>query len=242
MLFHIITIFPDIFNSYFSESIIKRAQEKNAIQIKIHNLRHWTNDKHKTVDDTPYGGGAGMIMKIGPIYKAIQSIINYQLSIINANKKNKTKQVKLSTNFLTRKLLPKKSTKIILLSAKGKVWDQQMAQKYSKFDQIILICGRYEGVDERVNKFVDEKISIGNYVLTGGEIPAMAIIDSITRLLPNVLGNSLSIKNESHNTPGFLEYPQYTRPEIFIANKKKYITPKILLSGNHQKIKEWKEK
>lgn len=215
MKFNIITIFPNIFDSYFNESIIKRAQEKKLIDIKTHNLRDWTNDKHKTVDDTPYGGGAGMVMKVEPLYKA--------LSALRKQKAESRKQ------------------KIILLSAKGKKWDQQMAKKFSKLDELILICGRYEGVDERITKFIDEEISIGEYVLTGGEIGAMAIVDSITRLLPDVLGNSESATEESHSTPGILEYPQYTRPEIFEADGKKYKVPEILLSGNHKKIEEWRK-
>jgi len=213
MTFHIITIFPNIFDSYLNESILGRAQKNKLIKIKIHNLRDWTTDKHKTVDDTPCGGGAGMIMKAEPIYKAIQDIKS-QIS----------------------------NLKTILLSAKGKQWEQQTAKKYSKLDEIILICGRYEGVDERVKKFIDEEISIGDYVLTGGEIPAMAIIDSITRLLPGVLGNKKSADIESHSIPGVLEYPQYTKPETIIINNKKCNVPKVLLSGNHKLIKEWREK
>ncbi|MCG2701190.1 tRNA (guanosine(37)-N1)-methyltransferase TrmD [Candidatus Parcubacteria bacterium] len=213
MTFHIITIFPNIFDSYLNESILGRAQKNKLIKIKIHNLRDWTNDKHKTVDDTPCGGGAGMIMKAEPIYKAIKQI--------------KKKNEKIKT---------------ILLSAKGKTWNQQTAKKYSKLDEIILICGRYEGIDERVKKFIDEEISIGDYVLTGGEIPAMAIIDSITRLLPGVLGNKKSADIESHSIPGVLEYPQYTKPETIIINNKKCNVPKVLLSGNHKLIKEWREK
>jgi len=216
MEFNIITIFPEIFNSYFSESILKRAQNKKLIKIKIHNLRQWTYDKHKTVDDAPYGGGAGMILKIEPLFKALRAI-----------------------NKRTNK---KSNSKTILLSAKGKKWNQLLAKKYSKLNKITLICGRYEGVDERIKKFVDEEISIGDYVLTGGEIPAMAVIDSITRLLPGALGNKFSSEEESHSQPGLLEYPHYTRPEIFIANKKKYRVPKILLSGDHKKIRAWKEK
>jgi len=215
MTFNIITIFPEIFDSYFKESIIKRAQEKKLINIKVDDLRQWTADKHKTVDDTPYGGGAGMVMKAEPIIHAIKNI------------KKKTKS---------------KNIKIILLSAKGKKWNQQTAKKFSRLNNIILICGRYEGVDERVNKFIDEEISIGDYVLTGGEIGALVIIDSVSRLLPGVLGNIESCKDESHSTFGILEYPQYTRPEAFRVDGKNYRVPKILLSGNHQKIKEWREK
>ncbi|MBU4375472.1 tRNA (guanosine(37)-N1)-methyltransferase TrmD [Patescibacteria group bacterium] len=213
MTFHIITIFPNIFDSYLNESILGRAQKNKLIKIKIHNLRDWTTDKHKTVDDTPCGGGAGMIMKAEPIYKAIQDIKS-QIS----------------------------NLKTILLSAKGKQWNQQTAKKYSKLDEIILICGRYEGVDERVKKFIDKEISIGDYVLTGGEIPAMAIIDSITRLLPGVLGNKKSADIESHSIPGILEYPQYTKPETIIIKGKKCNVPKVLLSGNHKLIKEWRDK
>ncbi len=213
MIFHITTIFPEIFASYFNESILKRAQKNKIVNIKIHDLRQWTDDKHRTVDDTPYGGGAGMVMKIEPIYKAIEDLKSQN-----------------------------RKSKIILLSAKGKRWNQQLAKKYSKMDKIILLCGRYEGVDERIKKFVDEEISIGDYVLTGGEIPAMAIVDSITRLLPGVLGNAASAKDESHSVPGILEYPQYTRPKIFAVKGKKYPVPKVLLSGDHKKIAKWREK
>lgn len=218
MTFHLLTIFPNIFDSYLNESILKRAQKKKAAEFKIHNLRDWTNDKHKTVDDAPYGGGAGMLMKIEPLYKALEDI-----------------------KKLNKKIGPKKK-KIILLSAGGQKWTQALAQKYSKLDEIILICGRYEGVDARIKKFIDEEISVGDYVLTGGELPALTIIDSVTRLLPGVLGNNQSIIEESHCESGLLEYPQYTRPEIFIAKGKKYPVPKILLSGDHKKIKAWREK
>ena len=225
--FHIITIFPRIFDSYFNESIIKRALKRNLIKIKVHNLRDWTTDKHKTVDDAPFGGGAGMVVKIEPLYKALSSpLIRGARGVVS---------------------------KTILLSAKGKTWNQQLAKKYSKLKNIIFICGRYEGVDERITKFIDEEISIGDYVLTGGEIGALAIIDSITRLLPGALGNADSAKNESHSAPGVLEHPQYTRPEIFTTpfNKggkgdfkggKSYRVPKILLSGNHKKIADWRSK
>jgi tRNA (guanine37-N1)-methyltransferase len=213
MKFDIITIFPQIFNSYFSESIVKRAQRKGLIDIKIHNLRDYTTDKHRTVDDTPYGGGAGMVMKVEPIYDSIKFI-----------KSLKSK---------------KEKTRIILFSAKGKKYNQKDAQRLAKYDNLVLICGRYEGVDERVAKHLaDEEISIGDYVLTGGEIPAMIILDSVARLIPGVLGNIESAKNESHSVESQLEHPQYTKPENFQDWK----VPKILLSGNHQKIKEWRDK
>ena len=217
MKFQILSIFPHIFDSYLNESILKRATDKKAASFKIHNLRDWTSDKHKTVDDTPYGGGAGMLMKIEPLYKALEDI------------KKQSKKVN-----------PKKR-KILLMSAGGKKWTQALAQKYSKLEEIIFVCGRYEGVDARIKKFIDEEISVGDYVLTGGELPALTIIDSITRLLPGVLGNDQSIIEESHSEDGLLEYPQYTRPEIFTAKGKKYPVPKILLSGDHKKIKAWRE-
>src|SRR5680860_1275867 len=217
MKFQIITIFPDIFTSYFDETVIKRAENKKLIDFKIHNLRDWTTDKHRTVDDTPYGGGAGMLMKIEPLYKALKDI----------NKKS-------------AKIKPAKR-KIILLSASGKKWNQRLAQKYSKLEEVVFVCGRYEGVDARIKKFIDEEISIGEYVLTGGELPAMVMIDSITRLLPGVLGNKTSVIEESHSEEGLAEYPQYTRPEIFEMGGKKLRVPKILLSGDHKKIEDWRK-
>ena len=218
MKFDIITIFPQIFDSYFNESILARARKEKLIKINVHNLRDYTEDKHKTVDDAPYSGGAGMVFKIEPIYKVLKKIIG-------------------------RKRI-KNKTKIILLSAKGKKFDQAMARKFSKLDKLILICGRYEGVDERVAKhLVDEEISVGDYVLTGGEIPAMVVVDSVSRLIKGVVGNKESIKEESFLKKDYLEYPHYTRPEIFSPDKKtNWKVPEVLLSGNHQKIKEWKEK
>ena len=221
MEFNIISIFPNIFDSYINESIIKRAQKEKHIKIKTHNLRDWTKDKHKTVDDTPYGGGAGMVMKIEPLYQALCTIKS-QIT----NPKNQ-----------------KPKTKTILLSAKGKTWNQQMARDYARLDNVTMICGRYEGVDERVMAYIDEEISIGDYVMTGGELGAMVIIDSITRLLPGVLGNDQSAIDESHSTTGLLEYPQYTRPEIFIDKEnQEQKVPEILLSGNHAEIDKWRKK
>ncbi|MFA5162916.1 MAG: tRNA (guanosine(37)-N1)-methyltransferase TrmD [Patescibacteria group bacterium] len=217
MTFHLLSIFPQIFDSYLKEGMIKRAIDKKIIDIKSYDLRRWTKDKHRSVDDSPYGGGAGMLMKIEPIYQALEDI-------------KKTKQ-KLNRG--------KKA--VILLAANGKTWDQNLAKKYSKYQEIVFVCGRYEGVDARVEEFIDDKISIGNYVLTGGELPALVIIDSISRLLPGVLGNADSHKDESYSQTGVLEYPQYTKPEIFIAKRKKYSVPPVLLSGDHKKIKEWRE-
>lgn len=217
MKFKILSIFPDILDSYLEDSIIKRAIEKKIVKIEKYDLRNWTSDKHRTVDDTPYGGGAGMLMKIEPLYKALKDI----------KKKSKADA---------------KKRKIILLSAGGKTWNQKMAGQYSHLEEMIFICGRYEGVDARIKKFIDEEISIGDYVLTGGELPSLVMIDSITRLLPGVLGNSASIEEESHSEKDILEYPQYTRPAVFEAEGKKYSVPKVLLEGNHAKIKEWRNK
>jgi tRNA (guanine37-N1)-methyltransferase len=215
MKYHIITIFPEIFSSYFSHSIIARAQKNKLIDIQVHDLRKWTSDKHKTVDDTPYGGGAGMILKVEPLYKALKEL---------APRKKKTR-------------------KIILTSAKGKTFKQNIAQSYAKdLKEIIIICGRYEGVDERIKEYIDEELSIGNYVLTGGEVPAMTIVDATMRLLPRVLGNEESIISESHNKPGILEYPQYSKPQDFKTKKKTLSVPKVLLSGNHEEIKKWRQK
>jgi len=233
MKFDIITIFPQIFDSYFSESIIKRAQARKLVNIDIHNLRDYTNDKRKTVDDSPYGGGSGMVMKVEPIFKAVSKLKTSSYAKASAGK-----------------------AKIILFSPKGKKFDQKMAKRFSKLDRLIMICGRYEGVDERVAKYIaDEEISVGDYVLTGGEIPAMIVVDAITRLIPGVIAleslkeesfSSLKIENsmkiENCKLKINYEYPQYTRPESIIVNGKKRIVPKILLSGNHKKIEEWRRK
>jgi tRNA (guanine37-N1)-methyltransferase len=217
MRFKIITIFPDMFRSYFSEGIIRRAADKKIISLQTYDLRDWTHDKHRSVDDTPYGGGAGMVMKIETLYSALQDV----------KKADKTTKAK---------------RKIVLLSAKGQTWNQALARRYSKLDEIIFVCGRYEGVDQRIENFIDEEISIGDYVLTGGELGAMTIIDSLTRLLPGALGNEESATDESHSQEGVLEYPQYTKPAIFKAGKKSYAVPDVLLSGNHAEIKKWREK
>jgi tRNA (guanine37-N1)-methyltransferase len=222
MNFQIITIFPEMFDSYLKEGMVGRAVKEKIIKIKAHNLRDWTGDKHRSVDDSPYGGGAGMVLKAEPIVKALRAL-----------------ELRIKKEELRKK--GRKKVKIVLLSAKGKKWSQEMARKYSKLDEVIFVCGRYEGVDERVLDFIDEEISIGDYVLTGGELGALVMIDSITRLLPGVLGNAESAKDESHSVKGQLEYPQYTRPEILTIGRKKYKVPEVLLSGNHAEINKWRE-
>ena len=219
MLFNIITIFPRIFDSYFNESILKRAQKNKKIKIKIHDLRRYTNDKHKTVDDKPYGGGPGMIMKVEPVYKALRAL----------------KKTKKQYNNVTMKQC---NNVTILFTPTGKTFNQAMARRLSKYNNITMVCPRYEGHDARIEKLVDEKISIGDYILTGGEIPAMILVDTITRLIPGVIKKE-SLKEESFSSPKInSEYPQYTRPEKFLNMR----VPNILLSGNHAKIQEWKKK
>jgi len=218
MRFEIITIFPHIFDSFLKTSIVKRAKDKKLINIKIHDLRKWATDKHKTIDDKPYGGGPGMIFKVDTVYKALKSL----------NKGKKTKQT------------------IVLLTPQGKQFNQKTAKRLSKKDRIILVCGRYEGFDHRIKKLVNEQISIGPYILNGGEVPAMTLIEAITRLLPKVIRQE-SLKEESFEfLENKAEYPQYTRPQVFTykdkSGKVKILkVPKILVSGNHAKIKEWKK-
>jgi len=209
--FDIITIFPQIFDSYIKESLIARAQKKKLIKINVHNLRRWTNDNHQTVDDRPFGGGLGMVLKVEPIYKAV-------------------------------KQLKKKGAKVILFTPRGQKFNQTVADKLSKSKQIIFICGRYEGVDQRVaEKIADMEISIGDYDLMGGELPAMVTIEAISRLVPGVLGKEALLKERITKSGGFIEYAQYTRPEVFIAAWKKWKVPDVLVSGDHKKIEEWKK-
>jgi tRNA (guanine37-N1)-methyltransferase len=212
MRFDIITIFPEVFERYFASSILKRAQEKSLIKLEIHNLRNWASDKHKSVDDKPYGGGPGMLLKVEPISKAIAAI-----------KRKK------------RNLRPY----IILFSAKGKQFNQRKARTLSKKQWLILICGRYEGVDERVAKYIaDEELSVGPYVLTGGEVPAMVVVDAVSRLTKGVLGNKESEEQERYG----YGLPQYTRPESLVIGGRRRRVPKVLLSGNHKKINDWRRK
>lgn len=214
MKFDIVTIFPELFKGFLDESLLARAQKKKLIKINTHNLRKWTNDNHKTVDDRPYGGGAGMVLKIEPIFKAVKAV-----------------------------RAEKGKTRVILLSAKGKTFDQKKAHKLTKYDQVVFICGRYEGVDERVARYIaDEEISIGNYILFGGEVPSMVIMEAVSRLVPGVVAKEESIKNESFTKNTAKEHPHYTRPEVFIMNGKKLKVPPVLLSGNHKKIDEWRAK
>ncbi|MDY6506487.1 tRNA (guanosine(37)-N1)-methyltransferase TrmD [Clostridioides difficile] len=209
MRFHIMTLFPEIFNSYMDESIMKRAVEKGIIEVHIYNIRDFSNNKHKKVDDYPFGGGAGMVMTPQPIYDTYKHIITTH----NIN-----------------------NPSVICLTPKGKVYNQSMAKQMSLKEDIILLCGHYEGIDERIiDLIVTDEISIGDYVLTGGELPALIMIDSISRLIPGVLNQEESFEEESFKD-NLLEYPHYTRPRDFEGLK----VPEVLLSGNHKKIDEWR--
>lgn len=211
MKFYIMTLFPEIFELYLNSSILGRAKKNNLIEIEALNIRDYTNDKHKKVDDYPYGGGAGMLMQCEPIYN---TYIEVQKRI------GKDKEFK---------------NKILYLSPQGKVFNQNLSREYAEYDNIILLCGRYEGVDERVLELIDaEPVSIGDYVLTGGELAAMVVIDSVSRMVDGVLGNESSIVNESFGD-GLLEQPQYTRPAEFMGKK----VPEILLSGHEKNINEY---
>ncbi|TRZ96544.1 tRNA (guanosine(37)-N1)-methyltransferase TrmD [bacterium] len=210
MRIDIITIFPKMFEPVLNESIIKRAQKKGKVRIYIHDLRDYSQDKHRKVDDRPFGGGSGMLMRPEPIFKAVQKI--------------------------RRDLGSQAKIKVVLLTPQGKKHNQKLAKLFSRQRQLVFICGHYEGVDERVRRFlVDEEISIGDYVLTGGELPAMVLLDSIVRLIPGVLGDKNSLNFESFEG-NLLEHPHYTRPAHF----KGMPVPGVLMSGNHQEIEKWR--
>jgi tRNA (guanine37-N1)-methyltransferase len=211
MKFHILTIFPDFFRGPFEHGVVAKAQQAGRLEIRVHDLRHWTYDRHRTVDDRPFGGGEGMLLKAQPLFEAVEAI------------------------------LPQRSeaTRVVLLSAQGRLFEQKAAEELARRDELLLICGRYEGVDERVAEHLaDEEISIGDYVLSGGELAAAVIVDAVARLLPGVLGNEDSSRNESFSeeSEGLLDCPQYTRPAEFRGWK----VPEVLLSGNHAEIKQWR--
>lgn len=208
MKINILTLFPEMFEGVLNSSILKKAQEREAVSFRLINFRDYSTNKHKTVDDYPYGGGNGMVLKPEPVFYAVESIEGYQ------------------------------KARIIMLTPQGNPYTQKKAEELSREDHLILLCGHYEGFDERIRQhLVTDEISIGDYVLTGGELASMVVIDSIVRLLPGVLGNEESAETDSF-TNGLLEYPQYTRPEEFRGMQ----VPDILLSGHHQNIEEWRKK
>lgn len=211
----ILTLFPEYFESALRASILGRAQIEGKVEFQILNIRDFATDKHRVTDDRPYGGGAGMVMKVEPIDLALQHVLESQ-----AGEKTSI------------------SVKRILLSAKGRMFDQNVAREYAAQDHLILICGHYEGVDERVAEYlIDEELRIGDYVLTGGEPAALVVADAVSRLVPGVLGNDQSLEAESHDVPGELGHPVYTRPEDYNG----WTVPEILLSGDHKQIEEWRK-
>jgi len=215
MTFHVLTIFPDFFRGPLDYGVLARARQAGIVQVHIHNLRDFTHDRHRTVDDRPYGGGEGMVLKPEPIFEAVESIWPQRTP----------------------------EQRVILLSAQGRLFNQKLARELAGYRELLLICGRYEGVDERVAEHLaDDEISVGDYVLSGGELAAAIIIDTVARLLPGVLGNAASTREESFSyeapEPGILDYPQYTRPAEFRGWK----VPEVLLSGHHAEIRRWRRR
>ena len=212
MQFEVFTLLPDVFPPYLESSILQRARQRGLIDVRIHNIRDYTHDKHHTTDDTPYGGGGGMVMKPEPVFEAVESVLGI-------------------ASGQTPPSIP-----VILLTPQGRVFTQRVAEELSRHERIALLCGRYEGVDERIREhLVTDEISVGDYVLTGGELPALLIIDAVSRLIPGVLGDPTGAEDDSHSM-GLLEYPHYTKPSEFRGWK----VPEVLLSGDHGKIEKWR--
>jgi tRNA (guanine37-N1)-methyltransferase len=215
MQFDIFTILPEVFPPYLESSILQRARQRGLIDVRVHNIRDYTHDKHHTTDDTPYGGGGGMVMKPEPVFEAVESILGRATHADQSSSQ---------------------PVPIILLTPQGRVFNQRVAEELSRHERIALLCGRYEGVDERIREhLVTDEISVGDYVLTGGELPALVIIDALSRLIPGVLGDPEGAQDDSHSM-GLLEYPHYTRPPEFRG----WSVPEVLLSGDHGKIERWR--
>ena len=211
MQFEVFTLLPEVFPPYLESSILQRARLRGLIDVRVHNIRDYTHDKHHITDDTPYGGGGGMVMKPDPVFEAVESVLGP----------------------LQDSPLP---VPVILLTPQGRVFTQRVAEELSRYERIALLCGRYEGVDERIREhLVTDEISIGDYVLTGGELPALMVIDAVSRLLPGVLGDPDGAQDDSHSM-GLLEYPHYTRPPVFRG----WSVPDVLLSGDHARIEKWR--
>ena len=245
MIFHILTIFPEFFEGPFAHGIVKRAQDAGILEIRIHNLRDWTHDRHKTVDDRPFGGGEGMVMKPEPIYSAVESIWGGAAGKVGqavspatsgpADDSDRQVEPPASPQLAARR--------IVLLSAQGRMFDQAMANRFSECSEILLICGRYEGVDERVAEHLaDEEVSVGNFVLSGGELAAAIVVDAASRLLPGALGNETSAAfdsfQETGHGEGLLDCPHWTRPAEFRGWK----APEVLMNGNHEEIRKFRKR
>jgi tRNA (guanine37-N1)-methyltransferase len=217
MYIHILTLFPNMFTGPFSESIIKRAQDRGLVEIAIHNIRDYTADRHHVVDDSPYGGGPGMVLKPEPLFEAVVAIKSERGECVESER-------------------GESELAVLLLTPQGRLFNQRAAEELAKYEEMILICGHYEGVDERVREhLVTDEISIGDYVLSGGELAAMVVVDALVRQLPGALGSGESVGEDSHSS-GLLEYPQYTRPQSFRG----WEVPEVLLSGNHAAIARWR--
>ncbi len=215
MQFEVFTLLPEVFPPYLESSILLRARQRGLVSINLHNIRDYTHDKHHMTDDTPYGGGGGMVMKPEPVFEAVESVLG-RFDLLSA--------------------MPQPAPPIIMLTPQGRVFSQAMADELSRHEKIALLCGRYEGMDERIREhLVTDEISIGDYVLTGGELPALILIDAVSRLIPGVLGDPDGAMDDSHAT-GLLEYPHYTRPPEFRG----WEVPEILLSGDHGKVDKWR--
>lgn len=213
MQFDVFTILPEVFPTYLDTSILKKARERGLIDVRVHNIRDYTHDKHHTTDDTPYGGGGGMVMKPEPVFEAVESVLG------------------LHAPHPSPQAVP-----VILLTPQGRVFTQRVAEELARYEQIALVCGRYEGIDERIREhLVSDEISVGDYVLTGGELPALIVIDAVSRLIPGVLGDPTGAQDDSH-AMGLLEYPHYTKPAEFRGWK----VPDTLLSGDHGRIEKWR--
>jgi tRNA (guanine37-N1)-methyltransferase len=215
MQFEVFTLLPEVFPPYLESSILQRARQRGLIEVRVHNIRDWARDKHHTTDDVPYGGGGGMVMKPEPVFDAVESVLG---------------------RFDMPSTTPRPGYPVILLTPQGRVFSQTVARELSAHERIALICGRYEGVDERIRRhLVTDEISIGDYVLTGGELPALIVIDALARLIPGALGDPTGAEDDSHAS-GLLEYPHYTRPPEFRG----WGVPEVLLSGDHGKIERWR--
>ena len=213
MQFDVFTILPEVFPVYLDTSILRKARERGLIDVRVHNIRDYTHDKHHTTDDTPYGGGGGMVMKPEPIFETVESVLGLNMPQTQG-----------------------KPVPIILLTPQGRTFTQRVAEELAPHERIALLCGRYEGIDERVREhLVTDEISVGDYVLTGGELPALILIDAISRLMPGVLGDPTGAEDDSHSM-GLLEYPHYTKPSEFRGWK----VPEVLLSGDHGRIEKWR--
>ena len=213
MQFEVFTLLPDVFPPYLESSILQKARQRGLIEVRVHNIRDYTHDRHHITDDTPYGGGGGMVMKPEPVFEAVETVLGFDVGQAQPPP------------------IP-----IILLTPQGRVFTQRVAEELSGHERIALLCGRYEGVDERIREhLVTDEISIGDYVLTGGELPALMIIDAVSRLIPGVLGDPTGAEDDSHSM-GLLEYPHYTRPPEFRG----WQVPEILLSGDHGRIEKWR--